>query len=145
NGLAYLRPCLESQAPIDLITIMLGTNDLKERFHRNPGDIAQSAAILCDIARNMPVGPDDGHPVVLLMAPPVVVTMGDLNSIFSGAIKKSQQFSTEYGAWAARYGLPFLDTSEHIVSSPIDGIHIDPPQHTILGKVVAHKIRSLLD
>lgn len=36
NGLAYLRPCLETHDPIDLIILMLGTNDMKERFNREP-------------------------------------------------------------------------------------------------------------
>src|SRR3954462_1773041 len=33
NGRHYLPPCLESHAPFDLVTIMLGTNDLKARFN----------------------------------------------------------------------------------------------------------------
>jgi lysophospholipase L1-like esterase len=32
NGRTYLRPCLESHSPVDLATLMLGTNDLKTRF-----------------------------------------------------------------------------------------------------------------
>ena len=144
NGYTYFKPCLESHAPIDLITVMLGTNDLKDRFHRCAGDIGQSAAMLADYGRNMPVGPNGGHPVVLLMAPPVVVEMGDLNAIFDGAIPKSERFSAEYGAWAARLNMPFLDTSKVIVSSPVDGIHFDAPEHGKLGKAVAAKIRELI-
>jgi lysophospholipase L1-like esterase len=80
-----------------------------------------------------------------MMAPPLVVAMGDLKSIFTGAIEKSEQFSSEYAAWAKRYALPFLDTSQIIVSSPRDGIHIDPPEHAKLGIAVAAKIRELID
>lgn len=32
NGLTYLIPCLETHAPIDLVILMLGTNDLKPKF-----------------------------------------------------------------------------------------------------------------
>jgi lysophospholipase L1-like esterase len=144
NGYTYLKPCLESHAPIDLITLMLGTNDLKDRFHRCAGDIAMSAAFLCDYARNLPVGLNGGHPIVLLMAPPVVVEMGDLASIFEGAIEKSKRFSVEYATWANRLNLPFLDTTTVIVSSPVDGIHIDAPEHSKLGKAVAAKVRELI-
>ena len=42
NGLDYLMPCLESHKPFDLITIMLGTNDLKCRFSVSAFDIAES-------------------------------------------------------------------------------------------------------
>ena len=44
NGLTYLRPCIESHQPLDLIVVMLGTNDLKRRFDLSASDIAQSAA-----------------------------------------------------------------------------------------------------
>ena len=32
NGKPYLLPCLETHLPLDLVIIMLGTNDLKSRF-----------------------------------------------------------------------------------------------------------------
>lgn len=67
NGLTYLAPCLESHAPIDAVTIMLGTNDLKSRFNRNPADAAQAANLLCEIARSMRVGPDGGTARVLMI------------------------------------------------------------------------------
>ena len=144
NGLPYLAPCLESHSPIDLITIMLGTNDLKARFNRNASDIAQSAAALANIARAMPVGPGNAAPAVLLMAPPVVVGLSDLDGMFAGAIEKSAQFAHYYEVFAQRNQLDFLDAGSVIVSSPIDGIHIDAPEHAKLGKAVAAKTRGLI-
>ena len=41
NSAAYLGPCLLSQFPLDLIVFMLGTNDLKQRFHLNAWSIAE--------------------------------------------------------------------------------------------------------
>ncbi len=35
NGATYLDPCLHSHGPIDLVVLMLGTNDLKIRFSGN--------------------------------------------------------------------------------------------------------------
>ncbi len=40
NGKEYLIPCLESHRPIDLVVMMLGTNDLKIRFSVPAYDIA---------------------------------------------------------------------------------------------------------
>ena len=40
NGLKYILPCMETHNPIDLITIMLGTNDLKKKFGYSSMDIA---------------------------------------------------------------------------------------------------------
>jgi len=144
NGLTYLAPCLESHAPIDLVTIMLGTNDLKARFNRNASDIAQSAGLLANIARSMRVGPDDGPPKVLLMAPPVVVGLTDLDGMFAGAIEKSEQFAHYYAIWAEKNHVAFLDAGSVIVSSPTDGIHIDAPEHAKLGKAMAAKVREII-
>ncbi|MBQ9959278.1 MAG: acylhydrolase, partial [Oscillospiraceae bacterium] len=33
NGYTYLMPCLQTHRPLDLVIIMLGTNDLERRFH----------------------------------------------------------------------------------------------------------------
>lgn len=41
SGLAYLFPCLMSHEPVDLLIIMLGTNDTKERFRATPANIAK--------------------------------------------------------------------------------------------------------
>ena len=35
NGATYLDPCLHSHGPIDLVVLMLGTNDLKDPFSGN--------------------------------------------------------------------------------------------------------------
>jgi len=40
NGREYLIPCLSSHAPIDLIIIMLGSNDMKKRFSLSAYDVA---------------------------------------------------------------------------------------------------------
>ena len=49
NGRDYLIPCLETHRPIDLVILMLGTNDLKMRFSVSAFDIANSAGVLVDI------------------------------------------------------------------------------------------------
>ncbi|WP_216624798.1 GDSL-type esterase/lipase family protein [Paenibacillus foliorum] len=41
SGLSYLYPCLMSHSPLDLIVIMLGTNDTKDRFGLTSYNIAQ--------------------------------------------------------------------------------------------------------
>ena len=40
SGLDYIYPCLMSHEPVDLLVIMLGTNDTKERFGASAACIA---------------------------------------------------------------------------------------------------------
>ena len=69
NGRTYLGPCLESHKPVDLVTLMLGTNDLKTRFGSSASDIAQGAAQLSEMVSRSGCGPGGGAPVVLLISP----------------------------------------------------------------------------
>lgn len=144
NGLTTLQPILESHNPIDLVTIMLGTNDLKARFGLNPSDIAQSAAELGVMARRFARRADGSPATVLLMAPPPIATLTGYDLMFAGADEKSRQFGEYYGRAARWYGLEFLDVGSVIVSSEKDGIHFDPDQHEKLGRAVAGKVRELI-
>lgn len=145
NGKKYLIPCLETHRPIDLVTIMLGTNDLKMRFSVSAYDIAKSAGVLVDIVQRSGAGPDEGAPKVLLMAPPPVGKLTELAEMFEGGEIKSRRFSEHYWRVAEEHGCEFLDTSEVIVSSDIDGVHLELSEHQKLGKAVAALVRKILE
>lgn len=144
NGLTTLQPIIESHNPIDLMTIMLGTNDLKARFGLNASDIAQSAGGLGQIAQRLARNAAGQPSRILLMAPPPTAKIGDYDLMFAGAHEKSRQFAEYYARSARWHGLDFLDAGSVIRSSDADGIHFDPDQHELFGKAVAAKIRALI-
>lgn len=145
NGRKQLPPTLESHRPFDLIVIMLGTNDLKQRNNRSAADIAQSASKLADLAHRSLCGPNGANPQVLLMAPPATVESGQgLDLLFEGSVEKSKRFPEQYAFYAAAAGVEFFDAGTVVVSSPIDGIHFDPEEHTKLGKAVAAEVRRII-
>ncbi len=145
NGLTYLVPCIDSHHPFDLIVIMLGTNDLKFRHHRQPADIAQSVALLADTVKNSRFGPGENSPAVLIVCPPPIGKLGDLGGIFSGAVEKSLELPLFYEWAARRTGSGYLNAGEFIRSSDADGVHFDPEEHTRLGNAVANKVREMLE
>jgi lysophospholipase L1-like esterase len=142
NGLTYLTPCLESHRPIDVVTIALGTNDLKARFGMPPGDIAAGAGILVETVGRALAAFGQGAKV-LLIAPPPILEVGCLADMFAGGAAKSQAFATHYKAMAAKLGAGFLDAGSLIASSGIDGIHFDLAEHAKLGQAVAEAVRRL--
>jgi lysophospholipase L1-like esterase len=145
NGRTYLRPCLESHRPVDLVTLMLGTNDLKERFGSSASDIAQGAASLADMMLRSGCGPEGGAPVVVLISPPAVAKLTDMAQMFEGSEEKSRQFPEHYRRFAEQYGCEFLDASEVIVSSDVDGIHLDAGEHRKLGDGLAERVKKILE
>ena len=56
NGQTYLIPCLETHRPLDLVTLMLGTNDLKKRFNLSAFDIAEGVRVLVNIIQKSNAG-----------------------------------------------------------------------------------------
>src|SRR5690242_20379631 len=82
NGKTHLLPCLRSHAPIDLLVIMLGTNDLKTIFARAAHEIALGAGTLVDIALASGTGPGAGPPRVLLVSPPRLGELTDRSELW---------------------------------------------------------------
>jgi len=144
NGLTYLPPCLLSHAPLDLVIIALGCNDLKHRFGLSPADIALGMERLVLTAQAMAVGPDGKPPAILLAAPPPVVELTDFAEMFAGAREKSLSLGTRYAAVAKLRGVGFIDAAAHIQCSPKDGIHYEADQHALLGRAMAAAVRASL-
>jgi lysophospholipase L1-like esterase len=147
NGKTYLIPCLESHQPLDLVVVLLGTNDLKNRFSIEAFDIAQGAGVLVQIIQKSENGPNGNAPEVLLLAPPPVAKLArtDFVEMFAGAEKKAKKFSREYRRVAKELGCEFLDTADVIVSSKLDAIHLDVEEHRKLGQAVAARVRKIFE
>ena len=143
NGKEQLIPCLTTHKPLDLVIIMLGTNDLKMRFSVSAFDIAKSAGVLVGMTQNSEAGTDNGSPAVLLIAPAPVGKLTGFAEMFQGAEAKSRKFSQHYRLIAEEYGCSFLDAGEIIVSSDLDGIHLEASKHQKLGKAVAAAVKSI--
>jgi lysophospholipase L1-like esterase len=147
NGKEYLIPCLDSHQPLDLVIIMLGTNDLKARFSVMPADIAQSAGVLVDIVQRHPVQVSGApQPQVLLIAPPPLQeALPDFfQDMLAGGYAKSLRFSECFQTVARQLDCAFLDAADVIQSSKVDGIHFDQPQHEQLGTAVAAVVQQML-
>lgn len=140
NGRTTLRATLESHVPIDVIVLMLGTNDLKARFSLTPADIAGGIAVLMNEIRTTGLVSTLGQPKVVLMAPVPIEEVGFLGEIFLGGAAKSRELAKRYQDVATLFGAAFLDAGEHARVSPVDGIHYEAEDHHRLGKAVGQAL-----
>jgi lysophospholipase L1-like esterase len=151
NGRAYLPACLLSHMPIDLVILMLGTNDLKTRFAASVYEIADAAGTLVDMILTSETGRDGGAPEVLVVAPP---PLGDVSAFggddpsyegvelsFAGGLEKSKGFAKHYRRVSDAYGVRFFDAGSVVQSSPVDGIHWEASSHRALGEALAEVVR----
>jgi lysophospholipase L1-like esterase len=146
NGRVYLEPCLESHQPLDLVVMMLGTNDLKTRFGLPAGDVALGVEALVKIIQRSKSGPQEQPPQVLLIAPPAVGDLSHLPALsdkFARATEKSLQLPELYRQVAQSHGCAFLDGQLHTRPSALDGLHLEAAEHVRLGQAVAEMISKL--
>jgi lysophospholipase L1-like esterase len=144
NGLRALPVCLESHMPIDLVLIMLGTNDLKQRFAASPGDIADSIEVLVRSVQKSEAGRGGSAPAVMVIAPPPILEVDWLGEMFLGGAAKSREFGRRFRAAAERCDAAFLDAGTVVESSTVDGIHLDEGAHRVLATAVAGLVRKIL-
>ena len=144
SGVEALPPCLMSHAPIDLIILALGCNDLKKRFSVSAFDIAEGAARLIFLVRAYGEGPTGGAPKILLVAPPPLAKLTAYAEMFEGGTEKSRLLGRRFGEIAKQEGVAFLDAGAVIRCSDLDGIHYEADQHALLGRAVAEAVRGAL-
>jgi lysophospholipase L1-like esterase len=145
NGERYLPVSLITHMPLDLVIIMLGTNDLKARLSMTAGDIADGAGKLADLVRRSATGPEGLAPEVLLVSPAPLAKLTWLTEMFEAGSAKSQKFAAEYARVAKAYGVHFFDAGSVISSSDDDGIHLDADAHRTLGLALADEVRRILE
>jgi lysophospholipase L1-like esterase len=123
NGLPYLLPCLHSHAPVDLVVIFLGTNDVN---FVDDDRVARCVGRLVDVVRRSQSGPGGGAPGVLVVCPPP----------FDGH---------ELGpSFAAELDCEVLDldgvASYSVVGDDVE--HLDADGHAAVAAAVARRIRA---
>lgn len=143
DGRVGLFIALQSHGPIDVMTLMLGTNDLKLQFDITPEDIVAGADILLNIALSEELQDRHGGFDILLICPPPVLECGVLEEGFKGAQAKSNMLSSLYRDLAQRHDVDFLDAGQVIKSSEVDGIHFDADQHKLLGTAVSQSLQQM--
>ena len=144
NGIDYLKPCLNSHKPVDIVILMLGSNDLKEVFHASPEDIANGAAELVKVIREFTQEKQGFIPRILLVSPAEIgegITHSPFyGSFYENAIGRSREFPKWYQKVAEEYGCEFLDAAEYVRPSRLDSLHFTAEGHAALAEALADAI-----
>ncbi len=147
-GMDLLEESLSRHQPVDLVTIMLGTNDVKQRFHASAEQIGKSLEEMIEAAKNLPIWREESEPKILVIAPPTVRDTYK-NGAFSESmgpdcLKKFADIPRIYAETAQRQGCSFFDAGKVVQGCDEDGIHITAESHIRLGKALVPVIRTLV-
>ena len=144
NGETYLVPCLQTHNPVDIIILMLGTNDLKEKFHRTPEQIAYGVEKLVQIIEQYAWNSLKKPPQIVLISPlHVDELVPTTKKYYRGAEATSKELAEQYRTVADKYSCSFVDIAQHVRASQVDGYHLDPESHVVIAEVLEHVIRSV--
>lgn len=148
NGLSSIDCCMLTKQPVDLVILMLGTNDVKEFFGMPPYVIARGCGRLIDRIQAGGYGPNGGAPEILLVAPlklPDTLPGGWLGEEFgSGAIERNDQLPALYERIAREKGVHFLNLAESITADPADSIHMNDAGHAATAEIMYEQLRRIL-
>ena len=149
NALDYIYPCLKSHEQIDLLIIMLGTNDCKDRFYASAACIGIGMARLVKKAKDTECWGSHA-PNILVIAPPpigegmlaspVADTMGTL------CVEKSRQLGKYYREQCELLGVHFLDAGEvGCEFNQVDFMHLTSRGHAALAQRLSTLVPQLLE
>ena len=148
NALDYIYPCLKSHEAIDLLIIMLGTNDCEDRFYASAACIALGMARLVSKAKSTDCWGGKA-PNILVIAPPpigegmltspVAATMGQL------CVEKSRQLADCYREQCELLGVSFLDAGAlGCEFNTVDFMHLTSRGHKALAGKLAELVPELV-
>ena len=142
SGLDVLPVLLESHRPLDLVVIMLGTNDLKHDFNLSAEQIADGARQVCRSVIDCEYLVDDPPEILLISPTHVELVTAEEQDLLIGAIEKSRELAEHYQAVAKDLGIHFLDASKIVLKTDLDGVHWDANQHYKFGEELSVRIRQ---
>ena len=140
-------PILMSHEPVDLLVIMLGTNDTKERFCVNPACIARGLERLVDKCKCIPCW-GDHKPNILLIAPPHIGDEMEQSDVMPamglGCAAKSRELAKHYAVVAQNQGCAFLDAEGVAEFNKVDYMHLTRKGHAQLAEKLTEIVPTLV-
>lgn len=138
NGSIGLAQRIEIHSPLSLVILMLGNNDFQSMHDFNAWHSSQGIATLINTIRTAAIEPGMSVPPILVVSPPPILSpKGTIAPKFIGAVEKCIGVSSAYEAVCELLDCHFYDAGSVVTTSEIDGIHLDYPQHLLLGNILA--------
>lgn len=146
NGLDYLKPCMNTHKPVDIVIMMLGSNDLKKEYQATAEMIGKGAERLLKEIYEFADAKQTFRPEIILIAPPVIgdniMAVSPTCAFDETAIARSKELGKLYKEVAGRYQCTYLNAADYIKSSEVDCLHLMPEAHEKLGSILAKLIKE---
>jgi len=147
NGAKTLTTVLGTHFPLDLVIIMLGINDMKNFICGNAQGTKRGIQRLIEIVRTAPYQQDTRAPQILIMSPPALTAIDELEfqRTFEQGIEQSRLLAGFYKDAAELANCAFFDAGSVAKTSPLDGVHLDADNTRAIGKAIVPIVRRILE
>lgn len=143
SGLDSIAPCLLTHEPVDLLIIMLGTNDTKARFHANAPCISLGLQRLILEAKGTCAW-NGGKPNILIISPPHIHEEFNDPYMGDGCIEKSRELAKYYQNVCMSNGCAFLDAEGVAEFNQKDHMHLNKKGHSDLAAKLCEIVSKLV-
>lgn len=148
RALDYVTPCLQSHGPVDLLILMLGTNDVKARFNASAACIGMGMSRLVNKAIQTGSWGEKG-PNILVIAPPHIHSEMDQSAgaatMGPGCPEKSRELAHYYRLYCQKPGVQHLDAQAlGCEFNQIDHMHLTKKGHATLAEHLIQLIPQLI-
>ncbi len=143
NGARVLPTLLHTHAPLDLVIVMLGLNDVY--FGRSPHEVSLGLARIVEIIRHHPYRlPTQCVPKILLVAEPPMVERSPDRAIAGEVFANSLRLAEVVSVVSQQTGVPGLDMRSIATASVLDGVHLDAENTRAIGTALIEPVKELL-
>ena len=135
NGNKALPLILEENSPVDIVIVMLGTNDCKTEFHADSDMIANGIETIVNQIKLA-----DENTKIILVCPPFidkcVTERGFSQSFDENSVYKSIEIKDKFKQCALKNNCVFVNASDFADTKSTDGIHLNEKGHYALAKAL---------
>lgn len=147
NGARILPTVLYTHAPIDLVIILLGSNDMKPAIAGTALAAMQGMRRLVELVKfNAMRDGQSEPPAVLIVAPPPLCETAntEYSAMFAGGVEQSRMLASFYADLADEWGCGFFDAGSVAETTPVDGVHLDAENTRAIGRGLEPIVRMML-
>jgi lysophospholipase L1-like esterase len=143
-------PIFGSHVPLDLVCIMLGTNDCNKDGAIEDQSIVNVLAEYKNKITKWSEQLSVISPNIMFIAPPLIRQVelsknaGMLQIFGTDAEEKSKKLAPLYRSFCELEKLHFFDASQYCVAAENEGIHLDEENNSFLGAAIATFIKKML-
>ena len=146
NGARILPTVLYAHAPLDLVILMLGANDMKPHIAGTALAAMQGMRRCVSIVQNHVARAGDERPEIIVVAPPALCETANTEfaAMFAGRVEQSKMVASFYRELADEAGVSYFDAGSVCKTSPVDGVHVDAEGTQAIGVALVPIVRLML-